>query len=54
MKTLSEIMLRLSNERALRTGEPCTCEYVTLLKSFRKETLQRNIGNKHWNIAQNF
>ena len=36
------------NERALRSGEPCTCEYVTVLQSFHRGTL-----NIHWCIAQN-
>ena len=31
------------------TGEPCTCEYVTLLQSFHRGTL-----SIHWYIAQNF
>ena len=28
-----------ANERVLRTGEPCTCEYLSLLQSFYR-TLQ--------------
>ena len=36
---VAEIQLKRLNERALRTGEPCTCEYVTLLQSFQRGTL---------------
>ena len=32
----------------MRTGEPCTCEYVTLLQSFHRGTL-----SVHWYVAQN-
>ena len=35
------------NKRALSTGDPCTCEYVTLLQSFRRGAL-----SIHWCIAQ--
>ena len=31
------------------SGEPCTCEYITLLQSFHRGTL-----SIHWYIAQNF
>ena len=34
-----EIQFKLLNERALRTGEPCTCEYFTLLQPFHRGTL---------------
>ena len=34
---------------AMGTGEPCTCEYVTLLQSFHRGTL-----SIHWYVAQNF
>ena len=37
------------NERFLRTGEQCTCEYVTLLQFFHRGTL-----SVHWYIPQNF
>ena len=33
---VAEIQLKLLNERALSTGEPCTCEYVTLLQTFQR------------------
>ena len=46
---VTEIQLKLRNERALSTGEPCTSEYVTLLQSFYRGTL-----SIHWYIAQNF
>ena len=46
---VAEIQFRLLNERVLSTGEPCTCEYVTLLQSFHRGTL-----SIHWYIAQNF
>ena len=36
---VAEIQLRLLNERPLSTGEPCTCEYVSLLQSSQKGTL---------------
>ena len=45
---VAEIQLKLSNERALSTGGPWTCEYVTLLRSFHRGTL-----SIHWYIAQN-
>ena len=28
---VAKIQFKLSNERVLSNGEPCTCEYVTLL-----------------------
>ena len=31
------------DERFLRTGELCTCEYITLHQSFHRDTL-----SKHW------
>ena len=46
---VAEIQLKLLNERALSTGEPCSCEYVTLLQSFHRGTLSIN-----WYIAQKF
>ena len=46
---VAEIHQKLWNKRALSTGEPCTCEYVTLLQSFHRGTL-----SIHWYIAQNF
>ena len=46
---LAEKYMKLWNKRALSTGEPCTCEYVTLLQSFRRGTL-----SVYWYIAQNF
>ena len=45
---VAEIQLKLFNERALSTGELCTCEYVTLLQSFHRGTL-----SIYWYIAQN-
>ena len=45
----AEIQLSLSNERVLRTGEPCTCEYATLLQLFHRGTL-----SIQWYIAQSF
>ena len=44
-----EIQLTLSNESVLRTGEPYTCEYLTLLESFYKYTL-----SIQWYMPQNF
>ena len=46
---VAQIHQKLCNRRALSTGEPCTCEYVTLLQSFH-----RGILIIHWYIAQNF
>ena len=46
---VAQINQKLCNRRALSTGEPCTCENVTLLQSFHRGTLSR-----HWYIAQNF
>ena len=40
---------KLCNRRVLSTGEPCTCEYVTLFQSCHRGTL-----SVHWYIAQNF
>ena len=48
-KFATENHQKLCNKRVLSTGEPCTCEYVTLLQSFHRGTL-----NIHWYIAQNF
>ena len=45
---VAKIQLKLLNERAFSSGESCTCEYVTLLQSFRRGTL-----SIHWHIAQN-
>ena len=45
---VAEIHQKLWNNRALSAGEPCTCEYVTLLQSFHRGTL-----SIHWYIAQN-
>ena len=46
---VTEIYQKLCNKRALSNGEPCTCEYVTLLQSFHRGTLSID-----WYIAQNF
>ena len=46
---VAEIHQKLCNERGLSTGEPCTCEYVTLFHSFHRGTL-----SIHWYIAENF
>ena len=46
---VAQIHLKLCNRRALNTGEPCYCEYVTLLQRFHIGTL-----SIHWYIAQNF
>ena len=43
-----EIQFKLLNEIAMSTGEPYTCEYVTLPQSFHRGTL-----SLHWYIAQN-
>ena len=45
----ADIHYKLCNTRVLSTGEPCTCEYVTLLQSFHRGAL-----STHWYIAQNF
>ena len=45
---VSEINQKLRYKRFLSTGEPSTCEYVTLLQSFHRGTL-----SIHWYIAQN-
>ena len=44
----AEIYQKLCNTKVLSAGEPCTCEYVTLLHSFHRGTL-----SIHWYIAQN-
>ena len=36
---VAEIQLKRLSERALGTGEPCTCEHINLLQSFHKGTL---------------
>ena len=46
---VADIKLKLLNERALSTAEPCSCEYNTLLQSFHRGTL-----SIHWYVAQNF
>ena len=46
---VAEIRFKLFNQRALSTGEPCTCEYVTLLQSLHRGPL-----SIHWYIAQSF
>ena len=46
---VAQIHQKLCNRRALSTGDPCTCEYLTLLQSFHIGTL-----SIHWYIAQNF
>ena len=38
---VAEIQQKLCNKRALSNGEPCTCEYVTLLQSFHRGKFQR-------------
>ena len=40
---VAEIHQKLCHERTLSTGEPCTCEYVTLLQSFHRCTLSLSI-----------
>ena len=44
---VTELQLKLSNGRAFSTAEPCSCEYITLLQSFRRGAL-----SKHWRITQ--
>ena len=46
---VAENYLKLCNKRVLSTGEPCTCDYFTLLQSFHRSTL-----SIHLYIAQNF
>ena len=36
---VAENYLKLCNKRVLSTGEPCTCDYFTLLQSFHRSTL---------------
>ena len=36
---VAEIQFKLLIERAVSTGEPCACEYITLLQSFHRGTL---------------
>ena len=48
LNIVAEIQFKLLNEKVLSTGEPCTCEYVPLLQSFRRGTL-----SIYWYIAQN-
>ena len=44
----AEIHQKLWNKSAKSTGEPCTCEFATLLQSFH-----RGLLSMHWYIAQN-
>ena len=46
---VAEIQLERLNERALSTGEPCTCEYVTFVQSFYRGAI-----SLHWYLARNF
>ena len=46
---VAEIRFKLLNERVLNTVELCTCEYVTLLQLFHRDTLSIRTY-----IAQNF
>ena len=43
---VEEIYYKFCNKRALNTGEPRTCEYVTLLQSIDRGKL-----SIHWHIA---
>ena len=43
---VEEMHQKLCNKRVLSTGEPCSCEYVTLPQSFHRGTL-----SIHWYIA---
>ena len=45
---VAKIHQKLCNKKVLSTGDPCTCEYVTLLQSFHRGTL-----SIYWYIAQN-
>ena len=45
---VAEIQFKFLKEGVLSTGEPCTCEYVTLLQSFH-----RGILSIHSYMAQN-
>ena len=36
---VAEIEFKFLYEKALSTGEPCTCEYVALIWSFHRGTL---------------
>ena len=48
-KLATENHKKLCNKRVLSTGEPCACEYFTLLQSFHRSAL-----SIHLHIAQNF
>ena len=43
---VAEIQLELLNERALSTGEPRTCEYVTFVQSFYRGAI-----SLHWYLT---
>ena len=47
-KLVAEIHQKIWKERTLSSGEPCICEYATLLKSFHRGAL-----SIHRYIAQN-
>ena len=46
---VAEIHQKLCEKRVSSIGEPCPCEYVTLLQLFHRVTL-----STHWYIAENF
>ena len=46
---IGEIHQKLCNRKGLSTGEPCICEYVTLLQSFHGCIL-----SVHWYLGHNF
>ena len=46
---VAENQFKFLNERVLSAGEPCTCDYVTLLQSFHRGTL-----SIQWYKAQDF
>ena len=46
LRILSHISTRNFGKKALNSGEPCNCEYVTLLQSFYRDNL-----SIHWFIA---
>ena len=48
---MAEVHWKVWKARALSTEEPCTCEYVTLLESFHRESFHRGTLSIRWYIA---
>ena len=56
---VAEIQFKILNERALSTGEPCTCEYVTMLFNMFSCEFSKNFQNSFsteylWEAASDY